>query len=158
MKHLNLGCGFSKMVNAHNVDAYPICSPDEVVDLNKTPFPWESETWDKITAYHVMEHLEDWWAAFCECVRICKTGGSIEIHVPHPSSDSAMTYRDHLHVIDMRSFDGISNGPSNTVNAWFESHERVPVILRSYNLVPIASVALSTVSTPTPGIRAAILY
>ena len=136
MKRLNLGCGFGKIIGAHNVDAYPICEPDQVWDLNVTPFPWESDSWDSITAFHVMEHLEHWWDAFKECARICKPGGTIEIRVPHPSSDSAMTYRDHMQVIDLRSFDGISDGPRNTTNAWFESKDRVPVILTGYALVP----------------------
>ena len=135
-KHLNIGCGFSKLARAFNVDGFANCEPDKVWNLNVTPYPWKDNEWDMITAFHVMEHLDHWWDAFRECARIVKPGGTIEIRVPHPSSDSAVTYRDHLHTIDLRSFDGVMDGPQRTTNAWFEQNKRVPVTLVSYHLVP----------------------
>ena len=134
MKHINLGCGHAKMINALNVDAFG--DPDFKWNLNETPYPWDDSEFDKVTAFHVMEHLENWWGAFLECVRITKTGGTIEVRVPHASSDTALTYRDHIHVIDLRSFDGVAGGPTRTTNAWYEEQDKVPVDLESYFLVP----------------------
>lgn len=134
MKHINVGCGNAKLIGALNVDAFG--EPDFKWDLSDTPWPWPDNEFDLVTAFHVMEHLPDWWSAFNECVRICRPGGKIEIRVPHPSSDTALTYRDHLHVIDLRSFDGVEDGPRRTTNAWFEDQDKVPVHLESYHLVP----------------------
>lgn len=131
---LNIGCGFNKLEGFVNVDGFPVCKPDVVHNLNVFPYPWEDNSVDVIIAWHVMEHLQDWWGAFKECVRILKPGGTIEIRVPHPSSDSAVTYRDHLHIIDLRSFDGVISGPQRTTNAWFESQEKVPARLVGYQL------------------------
>ncbi len=136
---LNIGCGFNQIEsneneNWINVDAFDVCKPDIVHDLNEFPYPFEDDSIDGIFASHVMEHIDDWWGAFKECVRILKPGATIEIRVPHPSSDSAITYRDHLHVIDLRSFDGTMSGPERTTNAWFEHQDKVPAVLVSYQL------------------------
>lgn len=136
MMHINLGCGHRKMMNAVNVDAFEICKPDVLHDLNKFPYPFSDNSADLITAFHVMEHLEDWWGAVGECARILKPGGRLEIRVPDPSSSTAITYRDHLHVIDARSFDGIQSGPKNTTNAWFEQSDKLPLAMDGFVRVP----------------------
>ena len=146
---LNLGCGFNKIKSTDteewiNVDAFEICKPDLCWNLDKFPYPWEDNSIDRIVAFHVMEHLHDWWGAFSECVRILKPMGSIEIRVPHPSDDTAFVYRDHFHVINLRSFihvfnirsfDSTNMGPQNTSSGWFEEQKRLPVKLVGYNLV-----------------------
>lgn len=133
---LNLGCGFSKMVGAVNVDAFPICEPDVVWDLNRTPFPWADNSVDHIEARHVFEHLDDWWAAFIECARILKPGGTLEIRVPDESSRTAATYRDHRHVFSMVSFHGCL-GYTHGTNAWAVGEEgSVPMAMTSYQQVP----------------------
>lgn len=140
-KCLNLGCGFNQLksdetVEWVNVDAFPNCNPDVVHDLSTFPYPWEDNSIDRIVAFHVMEHVPDWWGAFKECVRVLKVGCEVEVRVPHPGSDTALTYRDHLHVINLSSFDGVLSGPTGTSNAWFESQDKVPAKLVAYFLVP----------------------
>ena len=56
-KKLNLGCGFAKINDHWNVDVSPKCNPDEVVDLEETPYPWEDNFFTKITANNILEHL-----------------------------------------------------------------------------------------------------
>jgi len=134
---LNLGCGYKKFVGGTNVDGFSACEPDVLWDLNKTPYPWDDDSVDEIYAYHVMEHLPNWWGAFSECARILKPGGKIEIRVPDPSSDTAIVYRDHVHVIGLFSFDGIANRQGGrTLNAWAATQDIVPVILVRYARVP----------------------
>lgn len=138
-KCINIGCGYNKLqsdehVEWINVDAFDNCKPDVVHDLDSFPYPWEDNSIDRILAFHIMEHLQNWWGAFNECVRILKPGGTIEVRVPHPGSDSALCYRDHLHVISLMSFDGVMGGPTRSVNAWFESQPKVQAKLVGYYL------------------------
>lgn len=134
---LNLGCGFSKHPDAINVDGYKECNPDLLWNLNKYPYPWEDNSIDKIYAYHVFEHIEDWWRTFIECSRILKYMGELEIRVPDPTSDSALAYRDHLHIINLMSFDGIANRTMGRKhNAWAAAQNIVPMALIRYARVP----------------------
>ena len=134
---LNLGCGFKKMVGMVNVDAFDICQPDVVHDLNAFPYPWESNSVDGIAMHHTLEHLEDYWAVITECARILKVGGWLEVRVPDESSATAATYRDHLHVFSLASFHGIMERTGWGTNAWAAmENETVPLYMEKYNQVP----------------------
>jgi ubiquinone/menaquinone biosynthesis C-methylase UbiE len=114
----------------------PICQPDVVHDLNEFPYPWDDNSVDEIEMIHVLEHLEDWWSAFLECVRILKPGGTLEIRVPDESSMSALTYRDHYHVFSLLSFHGTIDQKHGS-SAWAaEVKDSVPVKLEVYNRIP----------------------
>ena len=76
---LNLGCGTYRRPEYVNVDAFAVCKPDVVWDLNETPYPWPDNSVDGIMMTHVLEHLENWWGAFTECARILKPGGTLVI-------------------------------------------------------------------------------
>jgi ubiquinone/menaquinone biosynthesis C-methylase UbiE len=134
--YLNLGCGFNKLPEMVNVDAYEICEPDVVWDLNKFPYPWEDNSVDGIVAFHIFEHLENWWEAFSECARILRPMGTLEIRVPDESSATALTYRDHLRVFSIVSFHGIHRASAGT-NAWAHTvKETIPFKMISFNQVP----------------------
>lgn len=134
---LNLGCGFTKLDGHVNVDAFENCEPDVTHDLNQFPYPWNDESVDGIILSHTLEHLDDWWAAFCECARILKPGAEFVVRVPDESSTSALTYRDHNHVFSQHSFHGIHGRTGWGNNAWAElQNESVPLVLTQYNLVP----------------------
>ena len=83
-KVLNLGCGFAKFKspNVTNVDAFDICKPDLVHDLNVMPLPFEDNSFDLILANHIFEHLPKWWDCFNECARVLKPCGRLEVYVP----------------------------------------------------------------------------
>ena len=133
---INLGCGFKKIEGAINVDAFDICNPDVLWDLNKTPYPFDDNSVDQIIASHVFEHLENWYGAFKECARILKEGGMFLIRVPDESSSSALTYRDHLHVFSLFSFHGADQYSSGT-NAWAKTIEgETPLKMVDYQQVP----------------------
>jgi len=94
---LNLGCGDRPEVGATNHDRIEH-SPwiDVVWDLDKLPWPWADEEWDKVQAYDVMEHLHlevnEWLE---ECWRILKPGGKLELRLP--AFDNHLSYRDPTH-------------------------------------------------------------
>lgn len=134
---LNIGCGFRKMLGAVNVDGYTSCEPDLQWNLNDIPWPWDDNSVDQIHAYHIFEHIKDWWMAFNECARILKPEGLLEIRVPDASSDSALTYRDHLHIFNLFSFHGTLDAlRGREVNAWFKEQPAVPLHLVEYWQVP----------------------
>lgn len=140
---LNLGCGFRKFIGAVNVDAYDNCEPDVVWDLNKTPWEWAKDNeFDKIFAFHVMEHLPNWWEALSECGRVLKPGGTLEVRVPDESSSSALSYRDHHFIFTRYSFHGIADGAGILgsragTNAWAMTLEHsIPLKCIHYWRVP----------------------
>ncbi len=140
---LNLGCGLNKFLGGVNVDAFEFCNPDIIWDLNEVPWPWaEDNSFDKIYAKHIFEHLVNWWMAFKECARILKVGGILEIRCPDASSDSALSYRDHVNIITPLSFHGIIDGNGivpfrSGTNAWALMQENtIPFKAVFYARVP----------------------
>ena len=134
---MNLGCGFKKKIGFINVDAFDICEPDVVHDLNVFPYPWEDNSIDHIEMFHTLEHLDDWWGSLGECARILKVGGRLDIRVPDESSSSAGTYRDHNHIFSRHSFHGMFERRGWAANAWAATEdETVPLAMVDYRQVP----------------------
>jgi len=137
---LNVGCGRQKLFGAINVDAFESCEPDVVWDLNKTPWPFPDDYADYILASHILEHLIDYWPAVLEFARILKVGGSVEIRVPDIACASAITCRDHYHVLNYWSFHGLytANGPARSwTNAWaLEQEGTIPLQWQLYHKMP----------------------
>jgi len=139
---LNLGCGYNKLKGFINVDAYEICKPDIVWDLDRRPWPWDDNSVDHIAMFHVLEHIKDWWEAIEECARILKVGGSIDLRVPDESESSAGTYRDHHNIFTWYSFYGIDMAGISAIkmvrgtNAWAHSQKILPLIIIHYYQVP----------------------
>lgn len=134
---LNLGCGFKQRPEFVNVDKYDNCDPDVVHDLNVFPYPWDDESVDGIIMSHCLEHLDDWWAVFLECVRILRPGAAMNIRVPDATTDAAVTYRDHYHIFDLHSWHGIRGRSGSGTNAGAEIiSDTVPIEMVGYMRVP----------------------
>jgi hypothetical protein len=103
MIKLNLGCGSRKREGYVNVDISEVCDPDEVVDLEQAPWPWEDSTVDAVLMSHVLEHLGGTTAQFLtimkELYRVCVDGADITIHVPHPRHDEFLADPTHVRPI-----------------------------------------------------------
>ncbi len=84
---LNLGSGRRNIGSDWiNVDKYPHPNVDVVHDLNFTPYPFKDNSVDAIIMNHVLEHLDNPYEVMFECCRILKSGGTIEVVVPHRDS------------------------------------------------------------------------
>lgn len=83
---LNLGSGLTKIPGYLNVDSNPLCNPDYLVDLEKE-LPFEDNSIDEIRAYHIFEHINNFFGFVKELYRICKPNAIIDIEVPHPRHD-----------------------------------------------------------------------
>lgn len=70
---------------------------DVVCDLSKG-IPLGDDTVDEVYSSHFIEHIPAPHIFMDrEVCRVCKIGAQVEIRVPHPLSDGAMTW-DHKHV------------------------------------------------------------
>lgn len=113
---LNLGCGFNKVEGFVNVDCEPLCKPDVLHDLEKTPWPFEDNQFDFILATHCLEHLGEtraaWFAIVGEMYRILKPGGEVHVLVPHPRHDNFLHDPTHVRVVTpvgLAMFDQLRN-------------------------------------------------
>lgn len=100
---LNLGCGNRRINDWVNVDKIATCNPDQIVDLEKFPWPWPDNSVDEIMLSHVLEHLgaatEIYLGIIKELYRVCRDGALIRINVPHPRHDHFLGDPTHVRAI-----------------------------------------------------------
>lgn len=97
---LNLGCGYKKLYDHWNVDIESRCNPDQVIDLEITPWPYEDNFFTKITADNILEHLGQNPRVFTnvikEMYRVSADQAEWFICVPHHRCD--LFWDDYTHV------------------------------------------------------------
>ena len=100
---LNLGCGMNKMSGHINVDKFPQCQPDLVMDMEVTPWTFKDSEVEGIVLNHVLEHIgkdvDVFFGVMKEMYRVCKNGAIIEINVPHPRHDNFINDPTHVRII-----------------------------------------------------------
>lgn len=100
---LNLGCGRDKRPGWVNVDKQAVAAPDQVVDLERLPWPWHDSSADEVLLSHVLEHLgavpADYLAIMKELWRVCRDGARVTIVVPHPRHDDFLSDPTHVRPI-----------------------------------------------------------
>lgn len=105
---LNMGCGFKKLNDHWNVDIEPKCNPDEVLDFEKTPWPYEDNFFDKITADNILEHLGQDPKVFTniikEMYRVSKNEAEWFICVPHHRCDLFWDDYTHVRALSAKTF------------------------------------------------------
>jgi hypothetical protein len=81
---LNMGCGRVKKVGYLNMDVDPSVKPDVVFSLDQ-PLPFESNVFELIEAYHVIEHVYPWATldTLKELRRILRPEGKLAIECPN---------------------------------------------------------------------------
>jgi predicted SAM-dependent methyltransferase len=107
-KRLNMGCGLKKIEGFVNVDISPNVKPDQVVDFNKFPWPFEDNEFDHIVAKDILEHLGDTSADFIKVIkemyRISHNSAIWEVQTPHWRCDIALDDPEHKRLITMGMF------------------------------------------------------
>ena len=116
---LNMGCGKDIKKGFVNIDSVKLPGVDKVVDLNKFPYPFESNSFDTILCYNVLEHLGDLTRVMKECYRILKPKGTLLIKVPHFTYSGAFTDPTHKHFFSFNTFDYFVKGESD-FNYYFD--------------------------------------
>lgn len=101
---LNLGCGRDIRKGYLNLDFLKGEGVDVVHDLNKFPYPFDSDSFDEIILNHVFEHLDYPFLVLKELYRITKNKGVIKITVPHFRSTNAWAALSHKRAFSSGSF------------------------------------------------------
>lgn len=98
-----MGCGHNRVAGFVNVDAAPECDPDEVWDLERTPWPWPENCAEEVRFIHSLEHMgadpKVFLALMKELYRIAAPGCRVVIHVPHPRHDNFVSDPTHVRAI-----------------------------------------------------------
>lgn len=107
-KKLNLGCGLMKLDGYVNVDVSDLVQPDQKVDLNVLPWPFEDDAFQHVVAKDILEHLGSAQVSFVDIIkelyRISENGAVWEIEVPHHRCDHAYDDPTHRQVITEGTF------------------------------------------------------
>lgn len=97
---LNLGCGNSKREGWVNLDRETACEPDMVLDLEKTPWPFDESSVDEILMDNVLEHLgqtpDVYLSVISEIYRVCRHKAKVKVFVPHPRHDHFIADPTHV--------------------------------------------------------------
>ena len=95
-----MGSGFKRIDDHWNVDVEPKCNPDQVIDLEITPWPYEDDFFEQITADNILEHLgqrpKDFTEIIKEMYRVSQNGAQWVINFPHHRCD--LQWDDYTHV------------------------------------------------------------
>jgi len=108
LKKLNMGCGFKKLDDHWNVDIEKKCNPDQVLDFEVTPWPYEDNFFEKITADNILEHLGQDPKVFTKIIkemyRVSKPGAEWYICVPHHRCDLFWDDYTHVRTLSAKTF------------------------------------------------------
>jgi SAM-dependent methyltransferase len=129
-KILDVGCGYRKFPGALGIDQVRHAQVDLVVDLNKTPWPLEDNSFDLIVVQHTLEHVENIVRTMEEVYRVGKHGSRIVIQVPYFRSLDAYADPTHNHFFTAQTLDYFIQGTTlfkyhysdakfNLVGFWF---------------------------------------
>ena len=107
-RKLNIGCGFKKLDDHWNVDISPRCNPDEVIDLEQFPWPYEDNFFERIHADNILEHLGQDPKVFTkvmqELYRVSADQAEWYICVPHHRCDLFWDDYTHVRALSAKTF------------------------------------------------------
>lgn len=147
-RKLNMGCGFKKLEDHWNVDIEPKCNPDQVLDFEVTPWPYEDNFFHKIHCDNILEHLGQDPKVFTKVIkemyRVSQHGAEWYICVPHHRCD--LFWDDYTHVRPLSAktfrmfdqqfnFETIQRGLSESTYGIYHSVD-LEVYDTTYNIIP----------------------
>src|ERR1051325_1575863 len=106
---LHMGPGREEALGI-KVDNLREVRPDVLMDLNRVPYPFRSDSFDGAYAFSVIEHLDQFFAVFGELHRIVKKGGIVALLTPHFSNDGSFIDPSHNLHLAPRPFDYFIEG------------------------------------------------
>jgi 2-polyprenyl-3-methyl-5-hydroxy-6-metoxy-1,4-benzoquinol methylase len=82
MRILDVGCGIRKQPGSIGIDRNPASRADVLVDLDRLPYPFADGSFDRVTAIHVIEHVNDVIGTMEEFHRLVRPGGTVRSATP----------------------------------------------------------------------------
>ncbi len=104
-KVLHIGCGASKLPGAIGIDQLKLPGVDVVHNLDRSPWPFESNSFDIVFAHSVLEHLDSVVEVMNEIHRVGKPGARVILCVPYFRSVDSFDDPTHRHFFTARSMD-----------------------------------------------------
>jgi predicted SAM-dependent methyltransferase len=103
-RKLNVGCGLDIRTGWVNLDMVDY-GGNQIVDLNKYPWPFPDSHFDYIYCSHILEHMGNFNAVVTELFRVGKPDAILEVRVPFFLSTKYYSEPDHRIPFGIRSFD-----------------------------------------------------
>ncbi|MEO0108691.1 MAG: methyltransferase domain-containing protein [candidate division WOR-3 bacterium] len=88
-----------------HLDQFALPHVEQVWDLEQRPYPFPNDSFDRIVALDVLEHLSDVRGCLEELWRLGRAGARVTIRVPHWASFRAHRDPTHRSFFDEHSFD-----------------------------------------------------
>lgn len=108
---LDVGCGPKKATGYVGLDHRAWPGVDVIFDLNSgEPWPFENDTFARIRASHIIEHLDDTVFFFSEAHRVARNGAILHIETPHYSSRDSWLDPTHVKHFSLFFTDPIVTG------------------------------------------------
>ncbi|MBE0660091.1 MAG: methyltransferase domain-containing protein [Bryobacteraceae bacterium] len=104
---LDVGCGINKLRGSIGIDRNPRSKADVLCDLDRFPYPFRDNSFSRLQAIHVIEHVSDVIHTMEEFHRLVAAGGTIFLATPHYTDFSSFcdpTHRWHLNSFSFRYF------------------------------------------------------
>jgi SAM-dependent methyltransferase len=107
LKILNLGCGRRPIEGAVNHDITKHAAHVDVAwDLNVIPWPWPAESFDRVVAQSVLEHLtHNVLVSMNEAWRVLVPGGEALIKLPYWKAEITWEDLTHMHRVGLGAMD-----------------------------------------------------
>lgn len=99
-----MGGGPNRIEGFINVDKIPYPEVDVVADLDKG-IPLDTNSVDELTAFSILEHLDNTVFVMEEIYRICKKDAKVTIIVPYLKSTAAFKDPTHKRFFSERTFE-----------------------------------------------------
>lgn len=97
LKSLDVGCGRHCLPGAVGIDLFPFPDVQHVHDLNRAPWPLESDSFEFIRCQHAIEHFSSVHTVATEMYRVSRHGAVIDFITPHYSSYASWGDPTHFH-------------------------------------------------------------
>lgn len=151
MRVLNFGCGLvktefpeiSEATDVVGIDISPNSNADVLHDLNKSPYPLESDSFDLIIMQDILEHLDDVPQVMREIYRVARDGALVRIRTPHYSSYYAYNDPTHRQFFGAFVLDGFDVSKSNALygDPLFHFVKREILFPRIWRVTGVAALA-----------------
>jgi len=132
---LDVGCGPHKLPGAIGIDRNPDTAADVICDIDCGALPFADDSFDRVRASHVIEHVADVVQTMEEFHRVTRSGGIVYLITPHYTDYSSFcdpTHRWHLTSYSFYYFypEGLHGEPSWYTRARFRERRVYIKLLR----------------------------